>query len=253
MSHVGSSFESPSATFQVNTIGVLNALEGIRHFSKRTKFYQASTSEMFGSNYKEVLVGDKLVRFQNDSTELSPNSPYSVSKVAAHQLVSLYRRSYNLHASCGKLFNHESPRRGCEFLTKKITLYIARLYNAINDGKKIPKLKLGNLKSHRDWGHAVDYVYAMWLMLQQDKPDDYVIATGDTHSCEEFLTEAFSNIGIYDWTPYVEIDKNLFRACEVEYLCGHADKAKKVLGWESKITFKELVKEMVDYDIAQLS
>lgn len=250
-SHVGSSFEQPIVTTQVNYLGVLYILEAIVHYCPECRFYQASTSEMFGSN-----VGPQGM--QNEDTPFAPNSPYAVAKTAAHHAVRNYRTN-GLHASCGILFNHESERRGSNFVTKKISEYVADIgYNrphqspleAIRDN--IPKLKLGNIDASRDWGHAEDYVYGMWLMLQQDKPDDYILATSETHTVKEFLIEAFQTIGIEDWYNYVEHnDNSLLRKVEVPYLCGDYSKAAKVLGWRPKITFHELVRRMVEYDIQE--
>jgi len=251
-SHVKTSFDQPSLTFNINAVGVLNVLEAIRHFSPHTKFYQASTSEMFGSNYslsQPVGPGGPVVQFQDENTPFSPNSPYAVSKVAAHSLVSLYRRSYNIHASAGILFNHESERRGEEFVTRKITKYVARLDEHLKaHGGLFPKLMLGNLDAVRDWGYAPDYIEAMWLMLQQPKADDYVICTGEAHTIRDFLDAAFGHIGIDDWTPYVGVDPQFYRPCEVEYLKGSCEKAKKILGWSPKVTFKELAARMVEHD-----
>lgn len=266
-SHVKTSFDQPSYTFQVNTLGTLNCLEAIRLCSPETKFYQASTSEMFGSNYTTSVgfsysEGKRVeTNYQNENTPFAPNSPYAVAKLAAHNLVRNYRDSYGLHASAGILFNHESPRRGAEFVTKKITNWITEfrawrkkthMYMDAGDdiqsreGTLFPKLRLGNLDAKRDWGHARDYVEGMWSMLQQDKPDDYVLATGETHSIREFLAEAFGCVGISDWEDYVVCDPKYYRPLEVSYLLGDYSKARKVLGWEPKTKFKELVKEMVN-------
>lgn len=272
MSHVATSFEQPVTTFGVNTVGVASYLEAIRRFSPHTKFYQASTSEMFGSNYS--LLYDKTAcpneencgccgpkKVQNETTELSPNSPYAISKVAAHQMIGLYRKSYNLFCSCGILFNHESERRGELFVTKKITKYVAQLHHYRNSldslkdittGAEYPKLMLGNLDAQRDWGYAPDYVEAMWMMLQRDKPEDYVIGTGVAHSVRDFLDAAFAHIGIKDWSKYVGIDPKFYRPCEVEFLCADTTKANTVLGWKPKTQFNELVEKMVDYDVQRL-
>ncbi len=265
-SHVGASFKQPEITFDVNAKGVLHVLEAIRQFSPHTKFYQASTSELFGSNYSttgggypggsDVKVVE--VRYQDEKTKFAPNSPYAIAKLAAHRLVGIYRKSYGLYASCGILFNHESERRGENFVTRKITQYVASLdhyrkslkgiANTL-EGKKYPTLKLGNLDSWRDWGYAPDYVEAMWMILQRKKPNDFVIATGETHSIRDFLDAAFFHIDIDNWQPFVTIDDALFRPCEVEYLCGDATKAREELGWRPKTTFKNLVGKMVDYDL----
>lgn len=263
-SHVGTSFEQPSHTFEVNTIGVLNSLEAIRRLSPKTRFYQASTSEMFGSNYSlsDIDSGgypssdaSTWIKFQDESTALSPNSPYAVAKVAAHHLVDLYRRSYGIHASAGILFNHEGERRGENFVSRKITKYVGKLHRYRNslDGLRMDpnyeKLHLGNLDAQRDWGYAPDYVEAMYLMLQQDTPNDFIICTGECHTIRDFLSEAFKLIGIADWTKYVVVDPKFYRPCEVEFLRGNASKAKSVLGWEPKTRFKELVNKMVRADI----
>lgn len=240
-SHVGTSFKQPNLTTQVDYVGVLNLLESIRHHSKHTKFYQASTSEMFGFN---TTFDEDNGLYQDENTEFKPQSPYGVAKLAAHNLVRIYRDSYNMFGCCGILFNHESARRGDNFVTRKITKYIGQQVNCQSD----EKLKLGNLAAQRDWGHAADYVRAMWLMMQQDKGDDFVIATGQTHSVQEFLERAFD---IVDFSIYskVEIDPELYRPCEVEYLLGNAVKAKNILGWEPEITFDQLVEDMVSSDI----
>lgn len=239
-SHVGTSFNQPSTTFCINTYGVVNILEAIRNTFTSIKFYQASTSEMFGSNY--TLRDNK--KYQNEETAFSPQSPYAVAKVAAHQMVRLYRESYGLYACSGILFNHESPKRGENFVTRKITKYIGQFVNGKVDGK----LKLGNIDSCRDWGHAKDYVEAMRMMLNQEEAQDYVIATGETHSVKDFLQASFNAVGL-DYKDHLEIDPDLYRPAEVDYLLGDASKAKKELGWTPQITFNKLVKEMVTSDI----
>ena len=239
-SHVGTSFKQPALTQEVNCTGVLNLLESIRHHSKHTKFYQASTSEMFGFNY--TCDGDN--KYQDENTEFKPQSPYGVAKLAAHHLVRIYRDSYNIFGCCGILFNHESPRRGENFVTRKITKYIGDQIKNPSD----QKLKLGNLSAHRDWGHAADYVVAMYLMIQQSKADDFVIATGETHSVQEFLEHAFGIVGLII-SQKVEIDPELYRPCEVDYLKGNAKKAKEVLGWQPTRSFQELVADMVYSDM----
>jgi len=264
-SHVATSFTQPVYTFQANAVGVLYCLEAIRKYSPNTRFYQASSSEMFGSNFSSnrsyTYHGYNLLpeseKYQDESTVLSPNSPYAVSKVAAHQLVQQYRRSYDIFACAGVLFNHESERRGETFVTRKITKYVADLNHyrgslrALQQESKenFPQLRLGNLDAQRDWGYAPDYVQAMYLMMQQDSPDDYVIATEKAHSIKDFLTEAFNHIGIKNWEPYVVIDPEFFRPCDVEFLCGRTKKARDVLGWTPETDFKTLVGKMVDYDI----
>jgi len=260
-SHVQTSFNEPLHTTDVNYIGVLNILEAIRRESPHTRFYQASTSEMFGSNYSVDGDGNK---YQDENTAFHPRSPYAVAKLAAHYLVQNYREAYGIHASSNMIFNHESPRRGDKFVTRKITRWIAN-FRAQNYGHvthfdddyiydrlgKIPKLRLGNLDAYRDWSHASDMVESMYLTLQQDTPDDYVVASGETHSVREFLDIAFEEIGIEDWSNYVVIDPKFFRPSEVDYLCGNPSKAKKVLGWKPSYSFEDLVKEMVSHDLSQ--
>lgn len=247
-SHVGTSFKQPTTTLSINTIGVINILESILRYSSSTKFYQASTSEMFGQEFTAESTLDNnvqyLEKFQDETTPFRPQSPYGVSKLASHNLVRIYREGYGLFGSCGILFNHESPRRGINFVTKKITNYIGKLENGLTN----EKLKLGNLKSCRDWGHAKDYVRAMWMMLQHEKPDDFVVATGDTHTIEEFLQIAFGLIN-KDYHDYVEVDKEFFRPAEVDYLRGKPTKVHNILGWQPQISFEGLVKDMVQYDI----
>lgn len=255
-SHVATSFKQPAATWNINALGVQNILEAIKKKKANARFYQASTSEMFGS----MIDSDG---FQRETTELSPNSPYAISKVAAHHSVRLYREAYGIFACSGILFNHESPRRGEGFVTRKITKYIKNLQPHMEFVKSwispdageiledevlnyIKPLKLGNLDAKRDWGFAGDYVEAMWRMLQQDTPDDYVVATGQTNSVRDFLTEAFNAVGISNWEPFVEIDPAFIRPYEVPILCGDASKARKILGWEPKVNFKGLVRLMID-------
>lgn len=240
-SHVATSFKQPTTTFEINTVGVVNILENIRKFSPTTRFYQASTSEMFGRNYSIDANGNK---YQNEDTPLLPQSPYAVAKLASHRMVQIYREAYGLYCCSGILFNHESPRRGENFVTRKITKYISELFHNKTD----QKLKLGNIKAFRDWGHAKDYVEAMRLMISCGKADDFVISTGQCHSVEEFLSIAFNHID-KDWHDYVEIDPNLYRPAEVDYLKGDSTKAKSLLGWEPKTSFETLVKDMVTQDI----
>lgn len=241
-SHVQTSFNQPTTTFEINTVGVINILEAIRSSSMHTRFYQASTSEMFGRNYTvDETTGEK---FQDEKTELLPQSPYGVSKVASHRTVQIYREAYGVFGCSGILFNHESPRRGERFVTRKITKYIANLINSKNN----ETLKLGNLNAKRDWGHAKDYVEAMYMMLQLDNPDDFVICTGKTWSVLDFVKRCFERVDL-DYKDYVEIDPSLYRPAEVDYLLGSNSKAKKVLGWEPGTTFEELVADMVDSDI----
>lgn len=233
-SHVGVSFFSPGITHHINSTGVLNCLEAIRALSPTTKFYQASTSELFGDNTNAP---------QNENTIFQPVSPYACSKLCGHNFVVNYRKAYNLHLSSGILFNHESPRRGEKFVTKKVTKAVARIKLGLQD-----KLILGNLEAKRDWGYTKEYVEAMWLMLQQEKSDDYVIATGETHSVQELVEYTFELAGL-DWKKYVQISKDEMRPSDVPLLCGDAAKAKNVLGWEPKVKFKELIKLMYDYDL----
>ncbi|MBP0015743.1 MAG: GDP-mannose 4,6-dehydratase [Roseofilum sp. SBFL] len=236
-SHVRVSFDSPEYTVDTVAMGTLRLLEAIRDYQQRTgnqvRFYQAGSSEMFGK-VQEVP--------QKETTPFYPRSPYSCAKVYAHWQTINYRESYNLFACNGILFNHESPRRGETFVTRKITRAVAR----IKAGQQ-KKLYLGNLDAKRDWGYAKDYVRAMWLMLQQDEPDDYVIATNETHSIREFLDIAFTHVGL-SWQDYVEFDERYLRPAEVDLLIGDPSKAKEKLGWEPSVTFEELVKLMVDSD-----
>jgi GDPmannose 4,6-dehydratase len=233
-SHVKVSFDIPEYSSDIDAIGTCRILDAIRDTRIKTKFYQASSSEMFG---KVQAVP------QNESTPFYPRSPYGCAKLYSHWLTVNYRESYGIFACSGILFNHESPRRGQTFVTRKITCGIAEIL-----AKKIDKIYLGNLDAKRDWGFAGDYVEAMWLMLQQSEADDYVIATGETHSVREFLEEAFGIVGL-DWQKYVEIDPKYFRPAEVDLLIGDSSKAKKKLGWEPKVKFKDLVKMMVEADI----
>jgi GDPmannose 4,6-dehydratase len=237
-SHVRVSFDIPEYTAEVDALGTLRLLEAIRETGLRgTRFYQASSSELFGK-VQEVP--------QSETTPFYPRSPYGVAKLYAYWITVNYRESYGLFACNGVLFNHESPRRGETFVTRKITRAAAAIKLGLQN-----KLYLGNLDAKRDWGHAKDFVEAMHLMLQQDEPDDYVIATGETHSVREFLDEAFGRIDL-DWKQFVEIDPRYFRPAEVDLLIGDASKARRKLGWEPKTTFKELVRTMVDADLADL-
>jgi GDPmannose 4,6-dehydratase len=234
-SHVRVSFDIPEYTGDVTAIGTVRILEAIRQTGLKAKFYQASSSEMFG-NVREAP--------QSESTRFTPGSPYAAAKVYAYWITINYRESYGLFASNGILFNHESPRRGETFVTRKITRSLARIAAGLQD-----KLYLGNLDAKRDWGYAKEYVEAMWLMLQQEQPDDYVIAAGESHSVREFLEEAFSYAGL-DWRKHVEIDPKYFRPVEIDLLLGDPRKAKEKLGWEAKTKFNELVRLMVDADMA---
>ncbi len=236
-SHVRVSFDSPEYTTDITATGTIRLLEAIRETGVKSRFYQASSSEMFGL-VQEVP--------QTEKTPFYPRSPYGCAKVYSYWITVNYRESYGIHASNGILFNHESPRRGETFVTRKITRAVAQIKAGLQE-----KLYLGNLDAKRDWGHAREYVEAMWLMLQQDTPDDYVIATNETHSIREFLDHAFGHVGL-DWNKYVEIDPRYYRPAEVELLIGDYSKAKKKLGWEPKIKFKELVIDMVDADVKLL-
>jgi GDPmannose 4,6-dehydratase len=235
-SHVRVSFDMPEFTGDVTALGTTRILESIRRSGIKTKFYQASSSEMFGASPPP----------QNEETPFHPRSPYGAAKVYAYWMVRNYREAYNMFAVNGILFNHESPRRGETFVTRKITRALARIRFGLED-----KIFLGNLEAKRDWGFAPEYVEAMRLMLQQEEPEDFVIATGESHSVKEFLEEAFSYLNL-DWQRYVVIDSHYFRPTEVEFLRGDASKAKNKLGWERKVTFKQLVHIMVDADIKQL-
>lgn len=233
-SHVRVSFDIPEYTADVVALGTIRILDAIKETEIKTKFYQASTSELYG----------KVVETpQTEKTPFYPRSPYACAKLYSYWITVNYRESYDMYACNGILFNHESPRRGETFVTKKITHAIARILKKEQD-----KLYLGNLDAKRDWGYAKDYVEAMWLMLQQDKAEDYVIATGETHSVREFLDEAFGLVGL-DWKKYVEIDSRYYRPAEVDLLLGNPAKAKEKLGWKPKTTFKELVKIMLEYDL----
>ena len=233
-SHVRVSFDIPENTVDGIAMGTLRILEAIRNILPTCKFYQASSSEMYGDNPNYPY---------DEDSRLMPASPYSCAKVFAHNLIRNYRESYNLFVCSGILFNHESPRRGETFVTRKITLAAARIKEGLQD-----KLFLGNLDAHRDWGFAGDYVEAMWLMLQQEKPEDFVISTGETHSVKEFLEFVFEAAGL-DVSKHVEIDQRLLRPHEVPYLLGDSTKAKEKLGWTPKITFKELAKLMFEEDL----
>ena len=247
-SHVAESFLQPELTLQVNTMGVLNCLEAVRKFSPPTRFLQMSTSEMFGSNVNDD-------GYQDEGTPFSCNSPYAVSKLAAHHLVKNYRDAYGLAASCAIMFNAESPRRGEQFVTRKITLWVARFYHLYADlgyPKQISddeKLALGNLDSQRDWGAVQDYVRAIYSIADAVRPMDYVISTGETHSIKDFLSVAFETIGVQDWTPYVRRDERFYRPVEVKYLKGDSSKLRGDLNWQPEISFKKLVRNMVYADI----
>jgi len=273
-SHVAESFKQPGATWDITGKGVLNILQSIVDLGlKHIRFYQASSSEMFGASFDTDVnpnqkIG-KMERYQDEDTKFLPQSPYAIAKCAAHYMTRLFREGYGLHASAGILFNHEGPRRGETFVTRKITKWIGDFKRWLDkmdvrhtdllmrDGDRLfasgeqysfPKLRLGNLEAFRDWGYAGDYVEGMWMMLQQKDPDDYVICTGETHTIREFLDIAFEHIGIKDWTQYVVVDQEFYRPAEVDYLRGRNKKARENLGWTPKHSFKDLVKLMVDHD-----
>jgi GDPmannose 4,6-dehydratase len=239
-SFVGASWDLNKVTTEVNAVGPLNILNAIKQHSPDTKYYQASTSEMYGNGINSNK--------QNEQTPFHPRSPYGVAKLYAHWITINFRESYSLHASTGILFNHESPIRGKEFVTRKITDGVARIKLGLKD-----KIVLGNLEAKRDWGFAGDYVEAMWLMLQQSEPGDYVIATGEQHSIKELLQLAFESVGITDWQQYVESDPKFKRPAELHSLCGDSTKAEKILGWQRKTDFKTLVGMMVEADIKRCS
>jgi GDPmannose 4,6-dehydratase len=238
MSFVPASWDQPMLTGEFNAQGVTRLLDAVRRVDPSIRFYQASSSEMFGK-VREVP--------QNELTPFYPRSPYGVSKVFAHYITVNYRESYNLFAVSGMLFNHESPRRGLEFVTRKVTDGVARIKHGLAD-----TLPMGNLDAERDWGFAKDYVHAMWLMLQQDRPDDYVIATGISHSVRSLIEIAFGHAGL-DWRRHVTLDPALLRPAEVDRLLGDSSKARAELGWSPSVTFTQLVEMMVDADLARLS
>ena len=233
MSFVPTSWKQPVLTGEFTGLGVTRVLEAARHMDRNVKLYQASSSEMFGK-VREIP--------QNEKTPFYPRSPYGVAKAYGHYMTVNYRESYNMFACSGILFNHESPRRGLEFVTKKVTYNAAKIKLGLADS-----LHMGNLDTKRDWGYAKDYIEAMWLMLQQDEPEDYVISTGETHSVKEWVEASFRCLDL-DWEKYVKIDKRFIRPVDVDLLVGDSSKAKKKLGWEKKISFNELVKIMVEYD-----
>jgi len=239
ISFVGLSFKQPELTGDITAMGVLRMLEAVRIYQQRSmdgvRFYQASSSEMFGASSESP---------QNENTPFHPRSPYGVAKVFGHYLTQNYRESYDIWACSGILFNHESPRRGVEFVTRKVTRAVARI--ALGRQKNI---SVGNMDVSRDWGFAGDYVHAMWLMLQQDEPGDYVIATGKPHSIRDLLQLAFQHVGIDDWQPYVVQDARFFRPADVSLLVGDASKARSELGWQPQIDFQQLIEMMVDADL----
>ena len=236
-SFVGESWNTPEQTGDVTGLGALRVLEALREYGQSIKYYQASTSEMFG----------KMEKFANEDTPFYPRSPYGVAKLYAHWITINYRESYDMFNCSGILFNHESERRGIEFVTRKITDGVAKIHLGLQD-----KIILGNLDTKRDWGYSPDYVESMWMMLQQDKPQDYVIATGKVHSLEEFLDMAFQHIGIIDWKKYVGQDERYMRPADVFYLAGDSSKAKEVLDWKPKTSFEDMVSKMVANDIRRL-
>ena len=258
-SNVGTSFKQPLYTWDVNAKGPVYIMDAMTQYAPNAKFYQASTSELWGNNHDSD-------NYQNEDTPFDPRSPYAVAKRNAHDMVKIYREQ-GLWACAGILHNHESPRRGENFVTRKVTKWLGRFrswwrgadidnhisthldYIQCNrSGTRFPKLRLGNLEACRDWGYAPDYVYGMWLMMQQNEPRDFVLATGETHSVEEFVEAAFHVVGIYDWKSYVYIDPKFYRPCEVDFLRGDASLANSELGWYPSITFKELVRIMVETD-----
>ena len=272
-SHVAVSFKQPALTWDITGKGCLNILQSMVDLEIKARFYQASSSEMFGRNYDVGLER----KYQDENTKFMPQSPYAIAKCAAHYMTALYRDAYKMHASSGILFNHEGERRGEAFVTRKITKWIGeflawsegaefgsaeiitlglmdvvRIYGKPLNKPEFPKLRLGNLEAFRDWGYAGDYVEAMWMMLQQDRPQDYVICTGKTHTIREFLDVAFSHVGIEDWSALVVQDPEFYRPAEVDYLCGDCSKANSTLGWEPKHSFEDLVKLMVTHDTNNL-
>ncbi len=236
MSQVRISFDVPQYTLQANTIGTLNVLEAIRQFSPETRFYQASSSEMFGRPEVEPPF--------NEDTPMKPQSPYGVAKLASYHLTRQYRDGYGLFATTGILFNHESPRRGGNFVTKKISQAVAKIKLGLQE-----KLVLGNLEAKRDWGWSPEFVEAIYAIMQHDSPDEFVVATGETHSIEDFVVEAFKHVDL-DWEDYVSHDGKYERPNEVPVLLGDASKIKQTLGWKAKMKFSDIVKAMVDYDLA---
>lgn len=237
MSFVPASWSAPYSTVDIGGLGVINVLESIRLIDKKIKFYQASSSEMFGKARESP---------QNENTPFYPRSPYGIAKVTGHWITVNYRESFGIFACSGICFNHESPRRGLEFVSRKITYNVAKIKLGL-----AKELKMGNINAKRDWGFAGDYVRAMWMMLQQKTPDDYVVSTEETHEVREFLDIAFSYVGL-DYKKYVKIDKNLYRPAEVDALVGDSSKIRNKLGWKPEVSFEQLVKMMVDSDLALL-
>lgn len=249
-SFVKTSWPQPILTGEITGLGTVRALEALRDIKPDTRFYQASSSEMFGNNPEEFL---------NENSAMLPHSPYAIAKLYAHKMTQNYRDSYGMYTCNGILFNHESPRRGIEFITRKITYSVACIKAGVMNSKmsneekeplvKDGKIKFGNLDSKRDWGYAKDYVEMMWTMLQQENPDDYVVATGVNHSVREFLQFAFEEAGISDWESHIEIDERFKRPADLTYLRGNAAKAKEQLGWEAKTDLKQLIKIMIESDL----
>ncbi len=233
-SFVGNSFDTPLLTTEIDASGATRFLEIIRHLGRDIKFYQASTSELYGAVRKSP---------QDENTPFRPNSPYAAAKLYSFHMTQIYRKAYGIFACNGILFNHESELRGLEFVTRKITNSVVKIKLGLQS-----ELRLGNLETRRDWGYAPEYVKAMWLLMQQEKPDDYVIATGETHSVREFVEEAFKVVGL-DWKRYVKSDQRLLRPLDVSHLCGDPKKAETVLGWKAKVSFKKLVALMVKADM----
>lgn len=238
-SFVATSWKQPVLTAEVDAVGVIRILNAVKDFAPNAKFYQASSSEMYGNSQ-----GDGV---KDENTPLHPTSPYAISKLFAHWIAVNYKDSYGMFVCCGILFNHESPLRGIEFVTRKISDGVARIKLGLAD-----KLHLGNLDAKRDWGFAGDYVESMWLMLQQQKPDNYVVSTGETHSVRDFCQEAFKVVGVEDWEKYIVTDQRYMRPSELNILQGGSAKAKQVLGWEPKVKFEGLVKIMVEADLNRL-
>ena len=275
-SHVGQSFRQPAQTFQANTMGVLYALEAIKSYAPDCRFLQASTSEMFGDSYKTTYepanphydIKQMEIKYQDETTPFKPRSPYAVSKMAAHDLIHTYREAYNIFACSSICFNHESERRGEDFVTRKITKWVASFHKwarsidfyystsddndicAISgcDKARFPKLRLGNLDAKRDWGYAKDFVWGMHLIANHDKPDDFVLCTGQTHSIRDLLDVAFKQIDIDSWGNYVVVDPKFYRPAEVDYLLGSHKKATEELGWKPLISFTQMIKKMVKHD-----
>ena len=233
-SFVGASFDQPFLTSNVTGLGAVRVFEAVKEFSPNSKIYQASSSEMFG-NSNDI---------KNENSRMNPASPYGIAKVYAHKSGQFYRKGYDMFISNGILFNHESPFRGLEFVTRKITSAVANIVN-----KKQEKLFLGNIKAKRDWGFAGDYVKAMWLMLQQNEPSDYVVSTGESHSVEEFLEESFNHAGLGDWKNFVEISEKFMRPCDIDNLVGDSSSTRKKLNWKPELSYHDLVKLMVDSDL----